>query len=116
MSSTIKDEESVVPQTSSDPIEDAQSVAIPPPNKFWHAPWTFVVHGIVGTLIFTIIALFAVGLDLLVRWLEATDQISPLIIIGLQAAEYTLFSADLYLFVVFLWFTVKRTINDMACQ
>lgn len=121
MSRTIQDVESdvesVVPQPSSTPMEEAQSVAIPPPTpppmKFWHAPWTFAVHGVVGTCIFLIIAACAVGLAWVANWVETISWVPPFLILGLKAAEYTLFVTDLWLFVVFLWFTAKRVFNDM---
>jgi hypothetical protein len=54
------------PNTVAD-VPVAVSAAIP----FWRAPWEFAVHGIVGTLIFAIIAAFAVAVELGVGWLEA---------------------------------------------
>ena len=58
-------------------------------------------HIIVGTAAFVIIALAAVGLNFLVRWLEFL-QINSFIIRGLQVAEYTLFIIDLVLFMIFV--------------
>jgi len=96
-----------VPKT----VED-RSVSVEPKRQFWQVPWDFAVHGIVGTSIFGIIAVFAVVLDVCVRWLE-THQISSVVIIALEAAEYGLLFTDIYLFVVFLWRTARRTLKDL---
>ena len=70
------------------------------------------MHTLVGTSIFTIIAAAAVLLNLGVNRLEAYDS-DRVIIIGLMAAEYGLFSVDLLLYGVFLWRTAKRTIQRL---
>ena len=55
-----------------------------------------------------VIAAAAVGVSLLVRYLEdqGIDSASAL---GLQACEYVLFVADLALFARYLWKTSTRT-------
>ncbi len=113
MTSTTEDVESAIPKPSSSPMEGAPSVAIPRSSKFWLAPWTFLVHGFVATSIFMIIAGFAVGLDIIVRWLEETIRVSPWIILLLHVAEYLIFLIDLFLYVVFLSRTACRTYRDM---
>ena len=65
-------------------------------------------HISVGTAAFVIIALAAVGLNFLVRWLEFL-QINSFIIKGLQVAEYTLFIIDLVLFMIFVLRTAYRS-------
>lgn len=72
-------------------------------QKWWHALWEFLVHVIVGTLIFVVIAIPAVGLGFLIGWLEH-KKVGRLIIYGLKFAEYTLFVVDLALFA---WFVVR---------
>lgn len=83
-------------------------------EKWWHTPWEFLVHALVGTLIFLIIATPAVGLDFLIKWLASQD-VSDIIIYGLKGAEYALFFVDLVLFVVFLvrtaWVHAKKMID-----
>ena len=80
---------------------------------FWRVPWEFAVHAIVGTSIFAIIAVIAIGLNLFFQILVEPYKISPVIIDGLQLGEYTLFGTDLFLFVVFLLRTAKRTLKDV---
>ena len=74
---------------------------------FWHAPWRIAVEAITGTLIFLIIAAFAILLDIGVSFLEARN-INSIIIWGLIGAKYTLFAVDLILFGRFLWKTLLR--------
>lgn len=95
-----------------DTVEDV-SVAVQSGHSFWRVPWDFAIHGIVGTLIFAIIAAFAVALDITVHALEETHRISGLVIFGLEAAAYSLFITDLFLFLVFLIRTAKRTMRDL---
>jgi hypothetical protein len=76
------------------------------------ALWELLVHIMVGTLVFVVIALAAVGLDFIVGWLSKTET-SIIIIRGLQAAEYFLFLVDLILFFVFVWRTAYRTLKRL---
>jgi hypothetical protein len=69
-------------------IGDVQPVAVQHTFPFWRAPWEFAVHGILGTLIFGIIAVLAVALDVSVGWLEA-HRISALVIFGLRHGPKT---------------------------
>ena len=85
-------------------VEPAEPPLAPP---FWRAPWMFAVHAVVGIAIFGIIAVAAVLLDLGVRKLKAY-QAGPAIILGLEAAEYLVFSIDLFLFALFLFRNARR--------
>jgi hypothetical protein len=84
---------------------------MPRERPFWEIPWRFAVHAVVGSLIFGIIAGFAIGLGLLVRWLrhEISDDF---IIYGLIGAEYLLFATDLAMFAVFLVRTAEKMIRE----
>lgn len=93
-----------------------------PDVPFWRAPYEFMVHGIVGTLIFAIVAGVAVVLDYAVQRLEKPVSItihgwhgnftaSHFVILGLKGATIALFVTDLVLFVVFLWRTARRTMK-----
>lgn len=89
---------------------DAEEVATAPrpASPYWLILLEFVVHTVVGFLIFSTIAAPAVALDFCVRSLEAL-RVSSLIIAGLRVAEYALFATDLFLFIVFLVKTAVRT-------
>lgn len=68
----------------------------------WWPVWDFGVHVGVGTLIFGIIAGAAVGLDLIIQWLQSSFKLGPVIVYGLMAVEYVLFVGDLILFLIFI--------------
>jgi hypothetical protein len=84
----------------------------PPVVEFWRVPWEFMVHALVGTLIFGIIGAAAVFIGLIVDWLS-THGISGIIIFGLRTAEYALFISDLALYFVFLWRTSQRMVQKL---
>jgi len=63
--------------------------------------WDFLVHILVATILFGLIATPAVGLSFLIKWLE-TNQVSEVILIGLELMEYAIFFADIILLLVFL--------------
>jgi hypothetical protein len=77
-----------------------------------YSPWRLLVHFLSGTLVFVVVALFAVGLNLLVNYFT-TVGISLIILYGLEIAEYLLFAVDLILFVVFIFRTGLRTIKKL---
>jgi hypothetical protein len=68
---------------------------------WWTPILEFLVHVVVGTLLFLLIAAPAIGLDYLVSWLEALGVARP-ILWGLMGCEYLLFGADVILFTVFI--------------
>ena len=80
--------------------------------KWWDAPCQFAIHSIVGIFIFTVIAVAAVALDFLVAYLSDHD-VNVVIIVGLKIAEYSIFCADLVLFLVFIWRTATRTFRRL---
>ncbi len=74
--------------------------------------WDFAVHVILGTLIFTIIAGGAVGLEMITARLEPLG-IDRMIMYGLKVAEYAVFLTDLLLFLVFLTRTGVRASRSL---
>lgn len=80
--------------------------------SWWIAPCKFLTEALAGTVIFLVIAVAAVSMQLVVRWLEA-EQIDGFIVLGLKGAEYLLFTVDLVLFVRFLWKAAVRMWNDL---
>lgn len=80
-------------------------------------PWLeplieFAVHIFVGTAIFLLIGVPAVGLDLLLKVLH-NSGINDIIMKGLTAAKIILFVADLLLFLVFVANTSWRFIKTL---
>ncbi|PZN78975.1 MAG: hypothetical protein DM484_11980 [Candidatus Methylumidiphilus alinenensis] len=76
-------------------------------NKWWFPLYEFAVHVFVGTLIFIIIALPAVGLNVSIHYLSKL-QVDPVVLLGLSVTEYCLFAADLVLFFVFIFSSVLK--------
>lgn len=78
----------------------------------WRAFWLFLIHTITGTLIFAIIAAAAVFLDYGVhRWVP--KETNAYILYGLSIAEYSIFSVDLILFLVYLVRTARRAYKHL---
>jgi hypothetical protein len=71
-----------------------------------------MVHAVVGTLIFGIIACTALGLQAAVHVLEKA-HLEAVLIWGLKIAEYALFFLDLALFIVFLWRNFRRALEEL---
>ena len=68
----------------------------------WWAPiWEFCVHVMIGTSLFVLIGIPAVGLSLIISSLGDSGA-SKFILWGLTGCEYLLFGADLILFAVFI--------------
>jgi hypothetical protein len=72
--------------------------------------WGFLVHVVVGTSLFILLYVPAVGLHFVVGWLASLSVSYPLVFI-VQLAEYSLVIADTALFVVFLGKTTLRTMR-----
>lgn len=68
----------------------------------WKAVVHLATHAIVGIAIFAIVALPAVLLNLVVRWLEASNYAGEFVIGVLTVMEYVVLVADaaLYLYLV----------------
>ena len=79
-------------------------------NQF--SPSKLLIHFMVGTIVFIVVALLATGLSFLVDYLsnKAVDQF---LIYGLRFAEYLLFGVDLVLFVVFILRTGWKTLKEI---
>lgn len=72
-------------------------------NKIsWWKPLTvFFLEVLLGSLIFILVLLPAVGLNYLVKWL-AENGVDAIIVGGLTALEYTIFAVDVALCVFFI--------------
>jgi hypothetical protein len=74
----------------------------------WLRPlWKFFVHTFVGTAIFVVIAVPAVLLHFLVKYLS-TLALPSVLIWGFQGAEYLLFAVD---WLLFAWFVIRAGIR-----
>jgi len=81
-------------------------------HPLWKIPLRFLVEILTSVFIFVIIAGAAVGLSILVYYLES-KQVDSIIVLGLKGAEYLLFAVDLILLVRFLYRTAVRTWIDL---
>jgi len=82
------------------------------PPRAWKAFGETVVHVAIGTLLFIVVALPAIGLDYLVTELPKLG-VSSRIVIGLEVAEYTLFGVDLILFLCAVFRTGWRLLKSL---
>ena len=73
----------------------------------------FLVEVATGVVIFSLIGAGAVGLNVVVHYLEINKLADFFILHGLQGAEYALFSVDLILFARFLWRTTSRAWEEL---
>ncbi len=72
----------------------------------------FAVHVLVNSAIFVIIALFAIGLNFAIRWLEGM-KISNIILYGLIGTEYSVFAMDILLYIIFLTTNAKNLVTNI---
>ncbi|AZG12042.1 MULTISPECIES: hypothetical protein [Cupriavidus] len=82
-------------------------------HKAWWAPVAhFAAHTVVGTLIFLIIGSVAVGLSLLIRFLE-TVGIPTFTLQVISFLEHTITIVDAVLYLVYLGITGYRAVKEM---
>jgi hypothetical protein len=68
----------------------------------------FVIHALVGVVIFLVIAAAAAAIAVIVEWLES-HKFDPVLIIMLHVAEYGALGMDVVLFLVFMARAASRT-------
>jgi hypothetical protein len=72
----------------------------------WDTPWVslteFVGHIVAGTVLFIVIAILAVIIDLILKYLPTIGITNNFILWGLGLAKKALFGADLLLFLIYL--------------
>jgi hypothetical protein len=90
----------------------------PKGDLWWRGPLHFAIHIFIGTAIFGVIALAAVGLALLTAWVKTLSYdgqpvASSLLVGGLLVGEYAVFGVDLVLFLIFLARTAWRMAKEL---
>ena len=93
--------------------ESPSAEAAQNPIPWWVPIWEFLIHAIVGTSLFLLIALPAVGLNLLIIQFQASLNLSPFLIWILHAVEYLILGSDFLLLIVFIIRSVSRTIKQL---
>lgn len=81
------------------------------PQKWWLPIVEFFIHAIVGTVLFILIALPAIGINLFILHLEIKLSLSPILYLSLTMVEYMIVASDLILFAVFMFKSIKRTVS-----
>ncbi len=82
-------------------------------HPWWVPIWEFLVHTVVGTILFLLIAVPAVGLSLLIDAAQAYLYGKQVVVLALTAVEYLILASDLFLFVVFIVRSVGRAIRAL---
>jgi hypothetical protein len=74
----------------------------PHPDRWWKPVWDLVVEVWIGSALFAIIFAPAVGLDMTVKWLKSSWEVSEFLIGLLTWTKYTIAVLDALLYVVFM--------------
>lgn len=77
---------------------------------WWQPLWDFTIHVLVGTGIFLVITIVAVGLSEFVHWLER-HRVDKFIVIPVQGMEYLLFGSDVILFTLFIIYNLIKVVK-----
>lgn len=93
-------------------VQTTTDKRVKPSPPIWQPLWTFAQHAFVSTLFFGIVALPAIGLDVIVTKVELYGISEP-IIYGLKFAEYGLFGGDLILFFASLVVFGRRLLGEL---
>lgn len=80
---------------------------------WWFPIWEFLIHVLVGTSIFVVIAMPAVALDLLIEYARSALTLSEFTVSMFVVAKYALLIVDVSLFVFFLLRTAIRTARSI---
>jgi hypothetical protein len=82
------------------------------PKNHWLAPVAhFAAHALVGSLVFVVIALPALGLSLLVHWLESRGAAGYVISV-LTALEYVIVTIDAIAFTWHLLYSTYKAFKE----
>jgi hypothetical protein len=85
----------------------------PLPDRWWKPVWDLVVEVWIGSVLFAIIFAPAVGLDLTVKWLKSSWEVSEFLIGLLTWTKYTIAVLDALLYVVFMLNMAWRFLNTL---
>jgi len=84
--------------------------ATPP---WWRPLWDLVIEVWVGSLLFAIIFAPAVGLDLAVKWLKTSSDVSEVLATLLTWTKYSIAVLDALLYVIFMLNMAWRFVNQL---
>lgn len=83
------------------------------PPAWWKPVWDLVVEVWVGSFLFAILFTPAVFLDLAVRRLKTSGEVSEFLIWLLTATKYTVAVLDALLYVIFIINMAWRFVNEL---
>jgi len=82
-------------------------------HPFWYPVVHFLVHGVLGSLIFAIIAGLAWALGLLVHWFQLNGA-SPYALTVMTILENAIITVDAVVFFVYLCVTAFKAIKELS--
>jgi hypothetical protein len=71
-------------------------------SGWWEPVWELVVHVLIGSLLFTLIFAPAVGLDLALKYLKNTVEVSEFLVSLLTGTKIAIAVIDTVLYVIFM--------------
>ena len=83
------------------------------PHRWWKPVWDLVVEVWIGSILFAILFAPAVGLDLCVKWLKTSWEVSEFLIGLLTWTKYTIAVLDALLYVGFMVNMAWRFMNEL---
>jgi hypothetical protein len=83
------------------------------PRPWWKPVWKLVVEVWVGSALFAILFAPAVGLDLTVRWLKTSAEVSEFLVALLTWTKYTVALLDALLYVAFMLNMAWLFLNEL---
>lgn len=89
------------------------TASAPEESAWWLPIWEFLIHVLVGTSIFLVIAMPAVALDLLIAYARSSLTLSEFTVSMFAVAKYSLLVVDTSLFLLFLSRTAVRTARSL---
>lgn len=86
--------------------------------SWWVPIWEFFIHAVVGSALFMLIALPAVGIYWFVKVLESSSAqlnmaLSPWLVWSFHSIEIIIIVSDLAMFIIFMTRSVHRTIRKL---
>src|SRR5262249_16594043 len=83
------------------------------PPAWWKPVWDLVVEVWVGAILFAMLFTPGVGLDLSVRWLKSSWDVSEFLTGLLTGTKYTVAVVDAVLYVLFILNMAWRFFNEL---
>ena len=86
----------------------------PKPPPWWKPVWKLVVEVWIGSALFAVLFTPAVGLDLTVKWLKNSADVSDFLVGLLTWTKYTIAVLDAVLYVIFMLNMAWLFVNELG--